>query len=69
MRRYLFHAEGLGREIWSDPAVSEHEAHRQVWRSLEPDEQNRVACLDCIDESDARDWPPIEMQETAAAAR
>lgn len=69
MRRYLFYLEGLGREVWSDPAWRATEAHRQVWQSLSHDEQNRVACLDCIDESDAREWPPIEMQETADATR
>jgi uncharacterized protein YdeI (YjbR/CyaY-like superfamily) len=63
MRRYLFYVEGVGREVWSDPAFSQSEAHKQVWTWLSPEDQDRTACLDCIDEEAADLWPPIEMRE------
>lgn len=49
MSEFLFYIEGLNREVWV-AGNSEKEAHMKLWNSLDSYEQDRVACLDCIDE-------------------
>jgi hypothetical protein len=49
MSEFLFYIEGLNREVWVE-GETERAAMSKLWNALESNEQDRVACLDCIDE-------------------
>ncbi|WP_186214656.1 hypothetical protein [Burkholderia gladioli] len=49
VREYLFHIEGLGREVWQ-AGVSEKAAYSAVWAGLSHEERDHVAQMECIDE-------------------
>lgn len=49
MKRFIFSAEGLGKEL-SAVAKSEKSARAIVWDRLSNDEQNQVEIIECIDE-------------------
>lgn len=49
MSEFLFYIEGLNREVWVE-SETERAAMSKLWHSLAFYEQDRVVCLDCIDE-------------------
>lgn len=48
MKEYLFHVEGLNKEIWSNPALSERDAYNQVFNDLTPSEQSCVVIMEVV---------------------
>ena len=48
-RRFTFYVDGCGIEVHA-VAATRKEAHKLAWASLTDEQQNRTACLDCIDE-------------------
>lgn len=51
---YLFYVAGLDYVTDWLPGHTEMEAHNALWNSLNNDEQNRVAYLECIDRRECR---------------
>lgn len=50
LMKYLFHIEGLNREVWQE-GDNEKAAQWAVWCGLTEDEKNSVVQIDCIDEA------------------
>ncbi|HIH2745031.1 TPA: hypothetical protein ACYLN4_000700 [Burkholderia lata] len=63
-REYLFHIEGLGREVWQ-AGVSEKTAHNAVWAGLSHEERDRVVQMECIDEREVAKSQLPEMPQIA----
>jgi hypothetical protein len=51
MKRFVFVDDsGQLQGEWSATADTEKEARKQVWDSLNEEQQNACGCLDCVDE-------------------
>lgn len=64
---YLFHIDGLNRQVWSAPARSEKEAIDQVWKTLTEEERNMVVVFDWIDTVDEAKFAEMRAHEAACA--
>ncbi|CAJ6635431.1 Uncharacterised protein [Burkholderia pseudomallei] len=67
-REYLFHIEGLGRDVWQI-GETEKAAYSAVWTALNDAERNRVVQIECIDERKPTASQSSETDVLAGTAR